>query len=279
MDDGYIKLFRSLKDWEWYQDSHTKDVFIHLLLNANWEDFHFKGYEIPKGSLVTGYSALSRQLGISIKSARTAIKHLKATGEITVKVTNRFSIVTIANWEKFQGGNNTSGKQSGNQNDNQTAIKGQSKGINKEIKNIRNKEENIYSENSSVNGETLLRIKDAYNQQLNLRPCKSLTKVRMDKLLDRLNDYSEEEIISVFKKANSLPRLIGEDGSTWKADFDWLLDETNFIRVQEGYYDFKMSEEKKPDANKGCIKGNYNFEELAREEQERAEKRFGKETL
>ena len=101
----------------------------------------------------------------------------------------------------------------------------------------------------------------------------------MDKLLDRLNDYSEEEIISVFIKANSIPRLIGEDGSTWKADFDWLLDETNFIRVQEGYYDFKMSEEKKPDANKGCIKGNYNFEELAREEQERAEKRFGKETL
>ena len=278
MDEGYIKLFRSLKTWEWYQDSNTKVVFLHLLLNANLKEHRFMGYEVPRGSVVTSYSSLSKELRLSVKSVRTALKHLKQTGEVTIKATNKFSIVSIANWDNFQGGDYISGKQSDNQNGNQVAIKGQSKGNTIRKKEYK-KEEDIYMANSSVNGETLLRIKDAYNQQLNLRPCKSLTKVRMDKLLDRLNDYSEDEIISVFKKANSLPRLIGEDGSTWKADFDWLLDETNFIRVQEGYYDFKMSEEKKPDANKGCIKGNYNFEELAREEQERAEKRFGKETL
>lgn len=279
MDDGYIKIFRSLKSWEWYQDSNTKDVFLHLLLNAQWEDSRFRGHDIPKGSLVTGYTALSNQLGISIQSIRTAFKHLKSSGEITTKVTNKFTIVSIVNWEKYQGKEESANRQSNTQPNNLLTLNQQSTNTIKENKNIRKKEENIYSENPSVNGETLLRIKDAYNQQSNLRPCKSLTKGRMDKLLDRLNDYSEEEIISVFIKANSIPRLIGEDGSTWKADFDWLLDETNFIRVQEGYYDFKMSEEKKPDANKGCIKGNYNFEELAREEQERAEKRFGKETL
>ena len=279
MDDGYIKIFRSLKSWEWYQDSNTKDVFLHLLLNAQWEDSRFRGHDIPKGSLVTGYTALSNQLGISIQSIRTAFKHLKSSGEITTKVTNKFTIVSIVNWEKYQGKEESANRQSNTQPNNLLTLNQQSTNTIKENKNIRKKEENIYSENSSVNGETLLRIKDAYNQQSNLRPCKSLTKGRMDKLLDRLNDYSEEEIISVFIKANSIPRLIGEDGSTWKADFDWLLDETNFIRVQEGYYDFKMSEEKKSDANKGCIKGNYNFEELAREEQERAEKRFGKETL
>ena len=279
MDDGYIKIFRSLKSWEWYQDSNTKDVFLHLLLNAQWEDSRFRGHDIPKGSLVTGYTALSNQLGISIQSIRTAFKHLKSSGEITTKVTNKFTIVSIVNWEKYQGKEESANRQSNTQPNNLLTLNQQSTNTIKENKNIRKKEENIYSDNPSVNGETLLRIKDAYNQQSNLRPCKSLTKGRMDKLLDRLNDYSEEEIISVFIKANSIPRLIGEDGSTWKADFDWLLDETNFIRVQEGYYDFKMSEEKKPDANKGCIKGNYNFEELAREEQERAEKRFGKETL
>lgn len=278
MDDGYIKVFRSLKTWEWYQDSNTKNVFLHLLLNAQWDDSRFRGYDVPKGSLVTGYTALSTQLGISIQSVRTAFKHLKSSGEITTKVTNKFTIVTIVNWEKYQGKEESVNRQNNIPLNNQPTFNQHSTNTIKENKNIRKKED-IYMANSSVNGETLLRIKDAYNQQLNLRPCKSLTKVRMDKLLDRLNDYSEDEIISVFKKANSLPRLIGEEGSTWKADFDWLLDETNFIRVQEGYYDFKMSEEKKPDANKGCIKGNYNFEELAREEQERAEKRFGKETL
>jgi len=279
VNDGYIKLFRSLTNWEWYQDSKTFRVFVHLLLNANWEDSRYRGYEVPRGSLVCGRKQLAKDLRISEQSVRTALQHLESTNEITIKPTNKFSIVSIVNWEKFQSGEFLSTNKLTNESTINQPTTNQQLTTYKENKNIRKKEENIYSENPSVNGETLLRIKDAYNQQSNLRPCKSLTKGRMDKLLDRLNDYSEEEIISVFIKANSIPRLIGEDGSTWKADFDWLLDETNFIRVQEGYYDFKMSEEKKPDANKGCIKGNYNFEELAREEQERAEKRFGKETL
>ena len=278
MDEGYIKLYRSMKDWEWYQDSNTKVVFLHLLLNANLKDSRFQGYEVPRGSLVIGRRKLSKELNISERAVRTALKHLKMTNEVTIKVTNRFSIVTIVNWESYQGRHYKSDQQNDQQSDQQVTNNRPTSDHNIRKKEYK-KEEDIYMANSSVNGETLLRIKDAYNQQSNLRPCKSLTKGRMDKLLDRLNDYSEEEIISVFIKANSIPRLIGEDGSTWKADFDWLLDETNFIRVQEGYYDFKMSEEKKPDANKGCIKGNYNFEELAREEQERAEKRFGKETL
>lgn len=279
MDEGYIKLYRSMKDWEWYQDSNTKVVFLHLLLNASLKDSRFMGYEVPRGSLVIGRRKLAKELNITERAVRTALKHLKMTNEVTIKATNRFSIVTVVNWESYQGRHYKSDQQNDQQSDQQVTNKRPTSDHTIRKKEYKKEENNIYSENSSVNGETLLRIKDAYNQQLNLRPCKSLTKVRMDKLLDRLNDYSEEEIISVFIKANSIPRLIGEDGSTWKADFDWLLDETNFIRVQEGYYDFKMSEEKKPDANKGCIKGNYNFEELAREEEERAAKRFGKETL
>ena len=40
---GFIKIHRSLLEWEWYQDTNTKTVFIHLLLTANYKDKNWKG--------------------------------------------------------------------------------------------------------------------------------------------------------------------------------------------------------------------------------------------
>ena len=141
MSEGFIKLYRSMVKWEWYKDENTSRVFLHLLLNANWEDSRFQGYEIPKGSLVTGYTALSEQLGISRQSVRTAIKHLKSTGEITLKVTRRFSIITIVNWEKYQGYEEGANTQTNTQTNTLLTPYQHSTNTIKEYKNIRNKEE------------------------------------------------------------------------------------------------------------------------------------------
>ena len=35
LESGYIKLYRSLLNWEWYDDINTKTVFLHLLLTVN----------------------------------------------------------------------------------------------------------------------------------------------------------------------------------------------------------------------------------------------------
>lgn len=136
MNDGFIKIYRSLMGWEWYQDSNTTRVFLHLLLNANWEDSRYRGHEVPKGSLVCGRKKLAEDLGLSEQEIRTSINHLKSTNEITIKSTNRFSIITIINWEKFQGfGEESTSKSTINLTNNQPT----SNHI-KEIKNIRSKE-------------------------------------------------------------------------------------------------------------------------------------------
>ena len=98
MDEGYIKLFRSMTNWEWYQDTNTKAVFLHLLLNANLEETRFMNHVIPKGGLVIGRKRLATDLGISERSVRTALKHLKMTNEVTIETTNRFSIFPNLQW-------------------------------------------------------------------------------------------------------------------------------------------------------------------------------------
>jgi hypothetical protein len=141
MNDGFIKLFRSLEDWEWYKDQNTKDLFIHLLIKASWKESRYRGHEVPKGSVVTGIHSLAESLGISEQSIRTSLKHLKSTGEITIKSTNRFSIISIANWEKFQGYSEELTSQLTSQLTNNQQAANKQLTTYKEYKNIRNKEE------------------------------------------------------------------------------------------------------------------------------------------
>ena len=40
---GWIKLHRSLLDWEWWHDLPTRTVFLTMLLMANREDKKWQG--------------------------------------------------------------------------------------------------------------------------------------------------------------------------------------------------------------------------------------------
>ena len=256
MDEGYIKLFRSMTTWEWYQDANTTRVFLHLLLNANWEDSRYRGYDIPRGSVVTGLHSLSESLGISIKSVRTALKHLKSTGEVTIKTTNRFSIVTIANWEKFQGNIEEGASQMAGQ----VAHKGQSKGSQgatykeyKEIKNIRREEEG----ESSINPEE---VQNLFNKTcIFFKPCMTIGKASLPKIRKLGQQYSIEEIREVFEKANKSKFLQGSNDRGWSATFDWIITPDNFEKIRDGNYDNSESQKSSYHDYKH---GNYNFEAL-----------------
>ena len=104
MNDGnWIKLNRSMLKWEWYDDVNTKAVFLHALLKANYEDGAYRGHKLRPGDVVFGRKKWAEQLGMSERQVRTAIEHLKETGEIsTIKTTNRFTVLRIENWALYQ---------------------------------------------------------------------------------------------------------------------------------------------------------------------------------
>lgn len=102
MNEGYIKLYRKFTEWEWYSNTNTKIIFLHFLLSANYKESRYQGYIIPAGSLVCGLESLSKNLGLSISKVRTGISNLKSSGEIAIKTTPKFSIISIINWEEYQ---------------------------------------------------------------------------------------------------------------------------------------------------------------------------------
>lgn len=104
--NGYIKLFRKLIRWGWYQDSVVKDLFLHCLICASYKDFEWMGMELKAGQFITGRKKLAEELGFSEQQIRTAISKLESTGEISIFPTNKYSIITVTNWENYQGDSN-----------------------------------------------------------------------------------------------------------------------------------------------------------------------------
>ncbi len=163
-NNGYIKLWRKMLNWEWYDDPNTKIVFLHLLLTANYVDKKWRGTVIKKGQTVTSYRKLAEELNLSEKNVRTAISHLKSTGEVASEKISNFTVISINNYADFQqDGRQTAdksaddGQADGRQTADKSADDGQADGrqtaTTKEIKkekNIKNKEKEINKEKESA---------------------------------------------------------------------------------------------------------------------------------
>lgn len=99
---GWIKVSRSLLEWEWYDRSEMVHLFLHLLLRANYTESRWRGVTVGRGQLITGRKKLAMETGMSERKVRTCLKNLEATGEVTSEPTNKFSLITLVNYEKFQ---------------------------------------------------------------------------------------------------------------------------------------------------------------------------------
>ena len=102
MAGGYIKLHRTILDWEWYDEPNTMRVFLHLLLTCNYEPHRWHGIEIPRGARLGSYKIIAEELRISERAVRTAIKHLEVTGEVTRSLYAKNTVFSINNFDKFQ---------------------------------------------------------------------------------------------------------------------------------------------------------------------------------
>ena len=103
LQSGFITLNRTLINWAWYSDIKTTRVFIHLLLTANYEEHTFRKITVKRGQRVITYAGLAIELNLSVSEVRTALNHLKSTGDVTIESNSLYSIITIISYEQFAG--------------------------------------------------------------------------------------------------------------------------------------------------------------------------------
>lgn len=137
--NGFVKIYRSILDWEWYDDINTTRLFLHLLLTVSIEKSQWHGVDIERGSRVSSYAILARETKLSVKQIRAALSHLETTGEVARTKYPKFTVFTVVNFDTYQEKGQGKRQGKGSQAGSEGAGKGQQY---KKIKeDIRNKED------------------------------------------------------------------------------------------------------------------------------------------
>jgi hypothetical protein len=99
---GWIKLHKTLKDWQWYDDHNATRLLVHLLLSVNYKDKEWKGQTIKAGTYVTSWENLAKEIGLSVKQTRVAMDKLERSKEVARHATNKWQAVSLIKWDKLQ---------------------------------------------------------------------------------------------------------------------------------------------------------------------------------
>ena len=103
---GWISLHRKLLDNPIFSNYKLLQTFLYCLLKASHSDREqLVGDElvtIKTGQLVTGRKAISKATKLSEQNVRTALNRLEKLGILTIKPTNKYSIVTVVAWDLHQ---------------------------------------------------------------------------------------------------------------------------------------------------------------------------------
>lgn len=246
MKGDYIKINRSLLDWDWYGDINTCRLFVHMLLRANWKDGNFRGEEIKRGSFVSSLSKLSDETNLSVREVRTAINHLEKTGEVTINRHSKYSVFTVNNYCAYQ--------QSDTQADKQVTGNRQASDNNRRKEEGKKERRKEYIDTDvSIMQHSVSAIIDAWNQ---LEPygIKMIYRInqgskRYTSLTELINQFGEEKVIDGIDKVKASEFLQGKTDARFSLNFDWFIRPDNFEKVLEGKYAEKFRKQTRNNNN------------------------------
>lgn len=105
---GWVKLHRKIWANPRSRDPEWVAVWLYLLVHAAYEptDGLFKGKRIilEPGQLVTSQRELATETGVNLSKVNRVIKLLESETQLKQETSNVNSLISILNWEKYQGG-------------------------------------------------------------------------------------------------------------------------------------------------------------------------------
>lgn len=109
---GWIKLFRDIENWRYFKNPEILQVFIVLLINANHKDAYSNdGTLVKRGQLMTSNEALSAKTGLSAAKIFRIVQKLIDETQIEKQGSNKNTIISITNFDMYQGSEEQSEKQ------------------------------------------------------------------------------------------------------------------------------------------------------------------------
>ncbi|WP_231701855.1 helix-turn-helix domain-containing protein [Crassaminicella thermophila] len=264
---GWISLYRCLLEKPIWKNStpEQKTILITLLLMANHQEseWEWKGqkFKAKPGQFITSLDSIVKACGkgITIQNVRSALKRFEKLGFLTNQSTKTGRLITIENWEIYQENNNQSNKAN-----NKEVTKRQQRG-NKEVTPNNNDNNDI---NNTISKDIVSSTKvQPIIQKWNSLGLQKIISVNPGtnryKLLNaRLKEYGLDNLLKAIDNIKQSSFLKGQNPKGWTITFDWLIKPNNFIKVLEGNYVDKETENNASNTQPQFKKnGFHNFEQ------------------
>lgn len=259
MVQGWIRVYRKLEDnvlWKNNEPFDRRSAWIDLLLMANYKDnemlFDGKTFVVKCGQCLTSIRKLGVKWSWSKDRVLKFLRLLESIGMITKTSTNKRTLITIVNYEIYQGLLDTD-KDTDQDTDKDTDKDTDSpQTINKEYKE--GKEGKKDNDVSSLRSDTLSDTSDEEKVKLlwntlegvgDIKAIKSIGVSERQRLVKaRLKQYGVEGFEKAIEKIKQSDFLQGKNKNGWCITFDWFVKPNNFPKVLEGNYDNKATEKK-----------------------------------
>lgn len=109
MKNGYIKIFRSFRDWYGYGSAPRVTLWVELLLLASHKDkdflFNGKPIHLDPGQFITGRKKLALATGISESYIEDLLSEFEKQGQLQQLKTSTSRMITIVKWADYQDSN------------------------------------------------------------------------------------------------------------------------------------------------------------------------------
>jgi len=233
---GWIKLHRSILDFEWYEDANTMRTFLHLLLSANHKPRKWKGTVVERGQVITSRDHLATDLKLSVQQIRTALSKLEKSENITIKSTKRFTAITVCNYGTYQSEEVDSNQQSNPPATNNQPTDNQQVTTNKNvrIKECKNDKNSVSPTASEIDFDQFWSV---YPKKTGKQTARKAWNSKANKSKPDI-----EAIIAAVNSAKESPQWTDNSGrfipnpSTWLNRHGWE-DEADTEKATGSYYD------------------------------------------
>jgi hypothetical protein len=240
---GWVRLHRSITDHWVFQDAEFFRCWTLMIMDANHQTkkhmFNGALMTIERGQFIFGLEAYERKSGMTIARLRRLLSMLETEGMINRQKTNKFSLISITNYEDYQSDDRQ--KTSKTQADDKPIA------TPKECKELQ--EQHNGGQGAAEAVASVKSVSDCPHQDIiNLyhEKCPTLRKVKVwsgereKHLRARWRQAEKHQSLEFwaryFEYVAASDFLIGNAGS-FSADLEWLVKPSNFIKVVEGKYD------------------------------------------
>lgn len=248
---GWYKQQRDACDRPWAKDPQTVSVYFYLHCHAYVQDQLLRGSIIRRGSCPTSRAAIMEGTGLSDYAVKKGLKNLLAAGEIIVKTSSLGTIVTLCDYDCYDGQTDLFGHNFANESPSQSPNESPSESPTY-IEGRRKKEEDKLRSNSVTSKQERERedeayeIKKLYNKTFDgvLPEWKRLTKDMVMKIRTCIGRYGRQSVDMVFEQIRREPFSLGENKTGFIANHSFIFD----IRNYEGYlgrYELRMKKGEK----------------------------------